>query len=237
MTDGKPQPDDVDEAVRGLLRAARVEDPVPPEVADRIDRALAGARPPAQAAHVVRFRRRLAGGLVAAAVVVVGGGAVVAQLRDSGGGADTTTSSVAGSGPASDAATESGGRGAKATPQDVQPAATPSGQPLSGSVAREALPRLRTAHFAADVRALVGGGGFALEPKTTRSPTDSLPSGAAASDCTPPPGLGTRAHAREVALDGRLATLVVDPPDASPRTATAWSCDGRRALARTVLDG
>jgi hypothetical protein len=234
MSHQPDRPDRVDESVRALLGEARVESGMPAEVADRIDRALHAARPPAENATVVRFRRRVAGGLVAAAVLVVGGGVVAAQLRDSG-GSDAASSSAAGA----DAAATAGGNAQKSAP-NVLPGTTPSPEALSGlspAPQRLALPRLRSTHFAGDVRALLATAPYAASiPGTARTPTDAGPkTPTAAADCAPPAGLAADANVREVTLDGRLATLVVDPVDASPRTATAYSCGGARTLAAAVL--
>lgn len=72
--------DPTDEAVRRLLADARHTEPMPADVADRLDRVLAdlgSSRPEERTATVVplasRRRRRLATGLVAAAAVVAAG--------------------------------------------------------------------------------------------------------------------------------------------------------------------
>jgi hypothetical protein len=219
-------PDELDASVRALLGEARVDEPMPAEVADRIERALVDARPPRADATVVRFRRRMAGGLVAAAIVVVGGGLLAAQLHGtSGAGEDRATSG-------SVAAQDSGGRAEKSAP-NVLPGATPRA-PLSGTRAR--LPRLRSTHFAADVATLVDQQQLAAQdaPAGKSPATDGL-RGTGKADCATPFSVPQGADVREVTLDGRLATLVVDPPGASPREATAYSCDGGRELASAVL--
>ncbi|QZY29148.1 hypothetical protein [Nocardioides coralli] len=93
MTDDQPELTPAEEAeVRRRLAEARHTEPLPPEVADRLDRVLADLdaepAPGAQPAGVVRLaerRRRAATLLVAAAAVVVGGvavGQVVGGLGD-----------------------------------------------------------------------------------------------------------------------------------------------------------
>jgi hypothetical protein len=215
-------PDELDESVRALLGSARVDEPMPAEVADRIERALGDARPDRTDATVVRFRRRLAGGLVAAAVLVVGGGVLGAQLHDdTGGSADKTASGSA----ASDAQPKAEQMG---PPGNVAPALTPA--PLSG---RARLPQLHSADFAAGVHRLLRSQPFAADAPAKSPATDSLR--AAQSDCAAPASVPQGAEVRPIALDGRLATLVIDPPEVSPREATAYSCDGRRELASTAL--
>jgi hypothetical protein len=228
---GPEQPDELtglDQSVRALLGEARVGGPMPVEVADRLERALGASGRPRQRADVVRLRRRVAGGLVAAAIVVVGGGAVVAQLHSPGGsnaakssaGADDTTAGGSVSRP------EAG------VPGNVVPGATPStGRAPAPLQARARLPQLSAAHFADDVRALLGNAPFATSEKD--APTDGG-NQAERADCALP-GAAPGANVREVSLDGRLAVLLVDPPEASPRRATAYSCTGGRELASTAL--
>jgi hypothetical protein len=84
------------DAVRRLLADARYTDPIPAEVADRMDAVLGGLsqeRPDAVAEVVpldVHRRRRASGLLVAAAVIVVGG-VVAAQQLPRGSGPQATT--------------------------------------------------------------------------------------------------------------------------------------------------
>jgi hypothetical protein len=249
MTDRPPDPSrdapdrTQDAAVRALLGEARVTEPMPVEVADRLERALAAAPGPAAAdppAGVVRLRRRLVGGLVAAAVVVLGGGAIATQVHLSDG--DAHDSAASGS-ALSKTAEDAGADGTTQSPAagSREPALTPSAGPrqLDPLGTRARLPELSSASFAAEVRALV-----AAVPWSTRmsgrtpatdgdTPTSS--DSAHGGSCTRPATAGSDADLREVSLDGRLATLLVDPPTAEPRHATAYSCDGARELATAVL--
>ncbi len=99
MTDDSPSPEA--DAVRRLLAASRHDEPMPADVADRMDRVLAdlaatpalGVAGPSSAAEtsetettsdgvITRLpvqRRRRAGGLLAAAAAIVVGGVVLAQ--------------------------------------------------------------------------------------------------------------------------------------------------------------
>lgn len=99
MTDSPETPETSEtEAVRRLLAEARHTEPMPDDVAARMDDVLAGLRetatsgeaPAAPDATVVPLashrRRRAAGLLVAAAAIVVGGVAVAQHLPTSGGG-------------------------------------------------------------------------------------------------------------------------------------------------------
>ena len=134
MTDG-PHPDP-DDAVSRLLADARHAEPMPADVAARMDDVLAGlaqgtpadadvdAVPPAPDHPVVRSltvqrRRRAAGMLVAAAAIVVGG-VVVAQQLPSPGNQSGSAESAAG---ADRTATADGNTGGSRDP--VVPGATP----------------------------------------------------------------------------------------------------------------
>jgi hypothetical protein len=130
MTDEHPESPEI-EAVRRLLSDARHTEPMPDDVATRLDRALADlAREPGQdtSADVVpldvegrRRRRRAAGLLVAAAAVVVGGVVAVPHLTKSSRAASSTSS--AGSEAAGGAA--SADTGARQAPEPRALSAAP----------------------------------------------------------------------------------------------------------------
>lgn len=134
--------------VRRMLADARHTDPMPAEVAERIDRVLADlAGEPSREATVVRLadrRRRAATMLVAAAAVVVAG-VGVAQVVGGGGGdaEDATSAGVADEPEAAEAAPERDQAGGG----DQAPDAT---TPRSGEVPARVRPRW----FAEDVARL-----------------------------------------------------------------------------------
>ncbi len=141
--------------VRALLAEARHTDPLPPEVAARLDRVIAGlSEESPRAADVVPLatRRRRASRLLiaAAAVVVVGVGG--SQVLD-GLGTSASEDSQTAAGSAADAdeesAAEAGGRSAdqQPSPQSDVPA------PAAATRVAKVRPRL----FAADAKALRDG--------------------------------------------------------------------------------
>lgn len=228
--------DAADAAVRALLGEARVTDLMPAEVADRIGRALAAAPgpDPAAPAGVVRLRRRLVAGLVAAAVVVLGGAALATQVTLSGGTDDRATSGSAMSKAAEDAGTDTGTGSVAGGSREPALTPGPSPQAPDDLPGRSRLPALRSDSFAADARALVA----AVPWTATVGRTPATEDGATATErtgCARPATAGPDADLREISLDGRLVTLLVDPPSADPRHATAYSCDRARELASAVL--
>lgn len=118
MTDDPRLSPEQEDDVRRLLAQARHTDPVPDDVADRLDRVLADlATEPAREATVVRLadrRRRAARMLVAAAAVVVAG-VGVAQVVGQGSEGESASSDAADSGAEAPAAQSdddsAGGRG------------------------------------------------------------------------------------------------------------------------------
>jgi hypothetical protein len=192
----EPGPDDVDDPdhawVRDLLGDARVAEPVPDDVAARLDQTLAAlqaeraaSRGPApdESPTVVPLRRRLPARLTAAAaaVIVLGaGGVAIAQLGGNGSG---------GSGDASSKAADSVASGSPTAPRSVGGAAPQA-------LADAAVPRLTAASFASDaarvmrqVAALDGlagtASGFAAAsptaPAPAQTPADQSPEAAKSS--------------------------------------------------------
>jgi hypothetical protein len=141
--------------VRRVLAEARHDDPIPPDVADRLDRVLAGlsserTEAPADVQVIpleLHRRRRAAGLLVAAAAIVVAGVAVAQHLP--------STSST----PASAGSTVAGtDNGLTADSGNAPPSLAQSPTPhpeLQGSPAKTKAGRLvvRPRHFTADALA------------------------------------------------------------------------------------
>lgn len=212
--------------LRALLAKARVVDPVPTDVAARLEDTLSSLQAERRRRHddpvaaVVPLRRRLAPVLVAAAaavVVVVGGVGITQTLRDDSGQAASSADKAA--------SADAGGR---------------SSESLAGPV-----PELTTARFAQEVAGLDVSG--LAGPHLTATAGDSIGRSPAPTDSKTPlgalvpqtltcagPGLaGTRTTT--VLLDGRPAALVMHPVSAGEQRVDAWSCDGSRRLASTTV--
>lgn len=213
--------------LRALLAEARVVDPVPADVAARLEDTLSSLQAERRRPHddpvaaVVPLRRRLAPVLVAAAaavVVVVGGVGITQTLRDDSGQAASS---------ADKAASADAGAG--------------SSESLAGPV-----PELTTARFAQEVAGL-DVSGLAGPDYPTAAAGDSIGRSPAPTDSKTPlgalvpqtptcagPGLaGTRTTT--VLLDGRPAALVMHPVRAGEQRVDAWSCDGSKRLASTTV--
>ena len=239
------------DAVRRMLADARVDEPVPADVAARLDATLAALQEERSApAPVVPLRRRFGRVLVAAAaVVVVGAGAAgIAQVARTGPGSGSADRAAGGSvtSSRSDSGTTSGG-----TPKSV-----PHAPRVSGLQA-QALPRLTTARFGGQVSQLMRATYAAdvsgeTSPGTddSESPTDGLVTreAPAAPPVTQSPEPATGGFAGEggvacagpqapgaivvpATLDGGLVALVFRPPTADAQVVEAWSCDGATLLA------
>ena len=266
MTDGRTGPDFDDpgfddpafDAVRERLAAARVQDPIPADVAARLDATLAGltggtpAAPPAPGeggttVTPLRRRSRVAPRLLAAAAVVVlagAGGVGVSQVLDHGSAGDT--SSTAGSATKADAP---GTEKAPAVPAPTAPAPAGGGTTSLDSLTTAGIagvPVLTSADFSSQVAALDLARGSYSSRRTTGSDQAAGPqsldglsesrrrkSAATARSCRGPRITGTASY--PAVLDGQPAVLVVHPADAGSRLVQAWSCDGSRVLAFTTL--
>lgn len=211
-----PTPTPDEELVRRLLAEARHGEPMPGEIADRLQRALdalggqhserpetttlvpAGAATPVRAIADRRGRRRLLlGVLAAAAVVVIGAGVGRAwqEASSPGGGASAS----------SDAAGSAADRTAEAAPQ----ASGSSGG--SGGVTPDPGARLRAAYEALGVRPWPHG---------------------ARSSCAVAAGPGRRVV---VASDGGPALLVLRPVVGDRQPVDLLACDTGRLLRSATL--
>ena len=160
-----PSPED-EAAVRRLLADAREGGPLPPAVAARLDRTLAGlseersadGSPQVEVVALAPRRRRAAALLVAAAAVVVGG--VALASRDSGSdngsastAADSSVSRAQGSAAEDYAAAPNSGSGGGGSARHLRKDMDASRSTVDGLEA--VVPgRLRPDHLAADLRAL-----------------------------------------------------------------------------------
>jgi hypothetical protein len=219
--------------LRALLADVKVSEPMPADVAGRLDAALASLQAErARPAPVVPLRRRLAPILAAAAVAVVVGGVGIAQLVSDTHGQRSTTADSAGSGEALKGAPSAAAPSARAP----HPATKDSGATVFASV-----PVFTRARFAEQVASPEA---TAFEAKTGSAGTDtpSVPSSAdlvaptegrvpaaVASGCAGPDLPGTRSV--PILLDSRPAALVLHPVTDGQQLVEAWSCDGVERLA------
>ena len=189
-----------EEQVRRLLAQARHEEPIPDDVAARLDRVLADLRaePAESGAPVVdlavrRRRRRLTQGLVAAAaVVVLGVGVSRIDLAGSGGDAGT----------AADSASEA-----------IEGSSEPPSDAAGSALASPPAPLALSAEgFERDVRRLLHAGGPQLDEGAGED-TDST--------CPVPAGRGARVA---VSYDGRPAVLVVRSVAGGGRVVDLYVC-------------
>jgi hypothetical protein len=217
-------------ALRALLAEARVTEPVPADVAARLDATLASLRTERTArATVVPLRRRLAPVLVAAAAVVVAAGGVgIAQVVRDGGDRTMSASTNADSAGTSRSA-------APSLPESAagqSPGAAPKGDTPAALAAVQAFTTARFAREVAhlDVERLDAlTGPTSGEDSTTRSPAPTgTPTG-----CTGPALPGTESV--PILLDGHTAVLVLHPVTDGKQVVDAWSCDGTQRLTTATV--
>jgi len=221
-----------EERVRRLLAEARHTEPMPADVADRLDRVIAGlAAEPDTAptgAPVVRLaeRRRRAGRLLLAAAAVVVGGVAVGQVVGGSGGSDEAMSG------ADSAADEERGLPAPDRARENaltdQPRGDSDGGDVPGAVAEtlrsvSRLPaqRVRPGRFPADaarVRALATG---RAKAQSTRRDAPYLSSGAATS-C--PPGAWGGGRYVRIGFGSRAGWMVFRPPRGGTQVAEVFLC-------------
>jgi hypothetical protein len=212
-------------AAAGAERGERRDAPVPPQVAARLDAVLADLVAERSAAadrpdeladrRARRWPQVLVAAAAVAAIALTGG---VVALNAAGGGGESSTYGDSGG-----STLDSGG--------DLQATPESAGSPGDGgALAAVPAPRLRTATLRLDVqRLLAGGPGARLGPEP--APADGSQRPACVS---PQPSDG--ADVVDVLLDGRPATLVVDPATGGAREARVYSCsDSGRVLARTLV--
>lgn len=225
MTDQDPDEVPENPEVAALLRASRVEEPMPAPVAARLDEVIAGlASERAGTTNVVPLRRRVARiGAAAAAFVLLAGGAFAASglLHGSGGSADSSNAPQARALRSPDAP---GMRQAEST------GASPEDKSVQGLTDSVMAPSLHRARLRQDVLALLGG------REAARANGYDAPSRPAPlSGCRTPARTPAGATVRAVTLDGTPAVLVVPHGTGPSIVARVYSCDGSNVLARTTL--
>jgi hypothetical protein len=215
-----------EELVRRLLADARHDEPMPADVAGRLDGVLADLvrdEPPAarhtegavrlRSAHDVRRgRRRLAGAFLAAAAIVVAGVAVRSLPSSSDGDSGGSSASSAYD-------NEAGSDAAGGSSTDSGDSAAPSGRPAEDAV------RLHRATLRADVRR-------AVEQHRRRFAAPSPGPTASAACPGGDVGAGTAVPAL---LDGTSVVLVLRPPRDGRQVADVLACGTARVLASVTV--
>jgi hypothetical protein len=226
---------DQEEEVRRLLAEARHDEPIPAEVGDRLDRALAGLTRDEPASPGVapvidlaaRRRRRNAAALLAGAAAVIVAGFSIGQVINVG------TSDDAGSAGGSDVAADRGtasSEEAGGAPGFNDQSANPSEsvpQPMTSTPLR-----LSSKHLARDLTSQLDAlrdGGSAV-----RSP--SAESYSALGCAAPVPGNKFALSDLYPALfDGRPAVVALAPPADGRQRADVLSCDTAATLATASI--
>lgn len=227
MTDpDSPLPPEQEGDVRRLLAEARHTEPIPAEVAARLDRVLADlTTTPERQATVTTLatRRRRVTGLLVAAAAVVALGVGVGQLVQPDSGGDTAMSSADDGGAGEAETSEQGRDGGVDGPERDRPSdAIASGPRAEGS--REPL-TVRKRHFAADVRAVQES---TAQDRGTAYLTDR---GALRASCRSGSwGAGTFVPAR---YGSEPAVVVLRRPEGDTQVADLFLC-GRTEPVRTV---
>ena len=234
--------------LRALLAGARATDPIPTDVAARLDATLESlqserATQQEDQNNVVPLRHRVGRVLVAAAaVVVVGAGGVgIVKGALNGGGSDDMSSDSAGSA----ADTDAGSAGVPSAPE-ANAARPESSQATKDAPAQLAeVPAFTTARFAEQAAQLDTAaldfvqdkstdpdyGSATRSPAPTSSPTPVT--GSLATRCSTPALPDTESI--QITLDGQRAVLVLHPVSEGRQLIEAWSCDGTATLASATV--
>ncbi|MBC9732392.1 hypothetical protein [Nocardioides marmotae] len=161
LTGRDPAPDPREEEVRRRLTDARHVEPVPVDVAARLDRVLAqlaeGTDVPSSVTELERRRRRRAAGLLAAAAVVTVAGLGLAQVVPGSSGTDASTAADTSAGRDEPASASSAEDERAPSPQgstdggaDADDGTSLTTDSLQAFAADRAPVRVRADHFATD---------------------------------------------------------------------------------------
>jgi hypothetical protein len=220
--------------VRGLLADARVTEPVPAEVAARLDATLSALRDQrrtdADRPSVRSLRSRRVGRILAAAaaVVLIGAGGV-SLVRSAGNGSSSTDTAASGAAADQEATSHAGSDSGSGGAEKSVPAPL---QPQAGTLDSLGTTGLRSAHFAHDaavtMRALAPDLVAAEKARTPASGEATLPSDVATPTRTP-----ASAGADEPMSGG--AALMAPPVTATPRTDAYGTLDTASACAGPVI--
>ena len=212
----RPDPADTPEIaeVRRLLAEARHTEPMPDDVATRLDAVLAGLAPDAVVVPIeAHRRRRVAGLLVAAAAIVVGGITVAPHLSPGSGSSGTGAQDRVG-------ATAGGDNGNLQEQPEQAPA--PSSQAPSGLKLQKGLVVVRPRHFSSDARQA-----RALFQRSSATAQDALKV-----PCPNVPGPGRRVPAE---YQHAPAVLVYRRAEGSAQVVDLYVCGNDRPVRSTTL--
>jgi hypothetical protein len=217
--------------IRGLLADARVSEPVPAEVAARLDATLAAlkdqARTTGDRPSVVSLRRRTVGRVLAAAaaVVLIGAGGF-SIVRSAGDGSSNADSAAAGSAADQQARSDAlSGGSEKSAPNAHEPV-------IPGTLDAVGQTTLRSAHFAQDaaatMRGLAATALVAAEPRTPSASEASSDVPVSPSDTTSPTDTnGTRGgYAAEGSAALTAPPVTSTPGDVVSANKGAAACAG-----------
>jgi hypothetical protein len=219
-----PEHDDV----RRLLAEARHDEPIPTDVAARLDRVLAGlsqerTEVPAEARviHLEAHRRRRAAGLLVAAAAIVVGGVAVAQHLPGGSGAPAT---AGGSAADRNAGAEASGQALTSSPP-VSPGPHDDAQKAAPSLISGRV-RVRPGHFTADALA----GRQVAAPTASGSRHDALK--AVSPGCVPSLGDAVLVPAT---YEKAPAALVYHAPAGSTQVVDLYICGSAKPVRSVTL--
>ncbi|MBW8751879.1 MAG: hypothetical protein JF565_10710 [Propionibacteriales bacterium] len=215
--------------IRGLLADARVSEPVPTDVAARLDATLAALKDQARThqdrSSVVSLRRRTVGRVLAAAaaVVLIGAGGF-SIVRNAGDGSSNADSAAAGSAADQQAQSDAGSGGAEKSAPNAHEPIVPGALDAIGQTS------LRSAHFAQDAAATMRALSGTITLDQARTPTAASPSSSdapVAPSVTPSDTTGTRGGY----LANGSAALTAPPVTSTPgdfvsATKAATGCAG-----------
>jgi hypothetical protein len=224
------QPDPATEEVRRLLAQARHTEPMPADVAARMDAVLAdlagtpeSTPTPAPVVPLSRARRRRAAGLLVAAAAIVVGGVTVAQHLPTS-HPDASPSSAAGADTGSSGFDRSSG----STQGPEAGGRQPAPQDLSGgkAVVRKGRVLVRPDHFTADALAARG----LVTPGSTQGYTAGLDRISPACVAVPTDSTVLRAT-----YERAPAALVFHQPASSSQVVDLYVCGSRRPIRSATL--
>jgi hypothetical protein len=212
----RPDPADTPEIaeVRRLLAEARHTEPMPDDVATRLDDVLAGLAPDAVVVPIeAHRRRRVAGLLVAAAAIVVGGITVAPHLSPGPGPSGTA---------AQDGAVGNTGSGNESDPQQPEQVPAPTAEANGGVNLQKGLVVVRPRHFSSDARQA-----RALFQRNSATAHDALKV-----PCPNVPGPGRRVPAE---YQHAPAVLVYRRAEGSAQVVDLYVCGNDRPVRSTTL--
>jgi hypothetical protein len=220
--------------VRQLLAEARHDAPIPTDVADRLDTALAGLtrdEPGAPGVAPVvdlaaRRRRRNAAALLASAAAVIVAGFGIGQVIDVGSSGDSDDATSAGAGAdredAGNDSSDTGGGSSLGDSPEAAPDMTAVQTPLT----------LRSSHLRSDVTDQLRG-----RPAAADGAEEAPAEGFAAIGC-PQPGPQSKFGLGELfpaLYDGQPAVLALRPPADGKQQADVLTCDTAASLASVTI--